>query len=50
MIDDKMIAKVPLSWKNSFSMGVVIPQKVRNCDKCSKDVFCDRCDKLLNRK
>ena len=25
---DKMIAKVPLRWKRSFSMGVVIPHKM----------------------
>ena len=24
---DKLIAKVPLSWKKSFRYGVVIPQK-----------------------
>ena len=29
--------KVSLSWKKSFSRGVVIPHKMRNCNKCSKD-------------
>ena len=24
---DKLVARVPLSWKKSFSQGVVIPQK-----------------------
>ena len=43
-------AKVPLSWKKSFSMGVVIPNITKNCNKCSKDVLCDVCDKLSNQK
>ena len=46
---DKLNAKVPLSGKKSFSMGVVIPQKMRNCNKCSKDQLCDDCDKLVNQ-
>ena len=32
---DNLIAKVPLSLKKSFSQGVVIPHKMRNCNKCS---------------
>ena len=47
---DKLIAKVPLSWKRSFSVGVVNPHKRRNCNKCAKDIFCDYCDKLLKQK
>ena len=31
--DDELVAKVPLSWKKSFSMGVVIPHKMRKCNK-----------------
>ena len=46
---DKLIAKVPLSWKKSFSHGVVIPHKMRNCKKCTKDILCDDCDKLVNQ-
>ena len=46
---DKLVAKVPLSWKNSFSMGVVIPHKMRNCNKCTKIILCDHCDKLVNQ-
>ena len=46
---DNLIAKVPLSWKKSFSQGVVIPHKMRNCNKCTKDVLCDDCDKLVNQ-
>ena len=46
---DKIIAEVPLSWKKSFSYGVVIPHKMRNCNKCTKDTLCDGCDKLVNQ-
>ena len=33
---DKIIAEVPPSWKNSFSMGVVIPHKMKTCNKSDK--------------
>ena len=36
---DKLIAKVPLSWKKSFSQGVVIHHKMRNCTNCHKDIL-----------
>ena len=45
-----LIAKVPLSWKKSFSQGVIIPHKLRNCTDCKKDVLCDNCDELVNQK
>ena len=47
---DKLIAKVPLSWKKSLSMGVVIPHEMRNRNKCLKDLICDGCEKLVNQK
>ena len=47
---DKLVAKVPLSWKKSFSQGVVIPHKKRNCSNCTKDILCDDCDNLINQK
>ena len=47
---DKLIAKVPLSWKKSFSQGVVIPHKMRNCTDCQNDLLCDDCDKLVNQR
>ena len=51
MLDgDKLTAKVPLSWKKGFSHGVIIPHKMRNCNKSTKDIFCDNCDKLVNQK
>ena len=46
----KLVAKVPLSWKKSFSQGVIIPQKMKNCKKCMKDILWDQCDKLVNQR
>ena len=34
---DELFAKVPLSWRKSFSMAVVFPHKMRNCNKCDRD-------------
>ena len=31
----KLIAKVPLSWKKSFSQGVINPHKLRNWNDCN---------------
>ena len=51
MVDgDNLIAKVPVSWKNSFSQGVVIPHRMINCSDCKKDILCDECDKLVNQR
>ena len=36
---DKLIAKLPPSCKKSISQGVVIPHRMRNCNKCTKDIF-----------
>ena len=47
---DKLVAKLPLSWKKSFSHGVVIPHKMRNCNKCTKDQLCDGCDIIVNQR
>ena len=48
--DDKLIAKVPVSWEKSFSMGVVFPHKLKKCNKSVKCILCDGCDKLINQK
>ena len=45
-----LIAKVPLSWKKSFSQGVVLPHKMRNCSDCKKDILCDSCDNIVNQR
>ena len=47
---DKLVAKIPLSWKKSFSRGVIIPHKMRNCTNCQNDLLCDDCDKLINQR
>ena len=47
---DKLIAKVLLSWKKSFSTGVVIPHKLKNCTDCEKVILCDNGDKIVNQK
>ena len=44
---DDLIAKIPLSWKKSFSQGALIPHKMKNCSDCKKDILCDECDKLV---
>ena len=46
----KLIAEVQLSWKKSFSQGVVISQKMRNCGECKKDILCESCEQLVNQK
>ena len=46
----KLVTKVPLSWKKSFSQSVAIPHEMRNCNKCTKDTLCDDCDKLVNQR
>ena len=46
----KLIAKLPLNWKKSFSRGVVIPHKLENQTDCVKNLLCDSCDKLVNHR
>ena len=47
---DNLVAKIPLIWEKSFSMGVVIPHKNRNCGDCKNDIVCESCDNLVNQK
>ena len=37
-------SKFPLSWKKSFSDGVLIPTRDRYCNKCSDDYICKDCE------
>ena len=46
----KLLAKVPLSWKKSFSQRISIPHKMRSCSDCKKDILCESCDKLVNQR
>ena len=43
------MAKVPLSWEKGFDCGIVIPHKLRYCNKLTNDLMCENCDKLVNR-
>ena len=47
---DKLVAKVPLSWKKALSQGAVILHKMRNCKDCGNDFLCENCDKLVNQR
>ena len=42
--EGKLVAKVPLSRKKSFSQRVIIPHKMIMCNNCTKDFLCDNCD------
>ena len=44
-----LIAEVPLRRKKSFSQSVAIPPKMKNCNKCTKDILFNDCDKLVNQ-
>ena len=46
---DKLIAKVPLSWKKGFVCGNIIPHKLSYCNNCLNNTLCDKCDKLVNQ-
>ena len=46
---DKLKSKVPLSWKKSFSQGVVNAHKMKSCGDCKKDILCESCDNLVNQ-
>ena len=46
---DKLMARVPLSWKHNFDSGVIIPHKQRYCSACKNDSLCNKCDKLINQ-
>ena len=44
---DKLVVKVPLSWKKSFISGIVIPHKLRSCGDCANGILCEKCEKLV---
>ena len=47
---DNLIAKVPLSWKKGFSYCIIKPDKVRDCNNCTKNLICENCDRLVNQR
>ena len=46
----KLMAKMSLSWKKSFSSGCCNSAKKKNCGDCEIDSLCGRCDKLGNQR
>ena len=46
----KLKEKFPLSWNKTFDRGVVIPHKLGNRSKCTKDILCQNCEKVVNRR
>ena len=49
MLEGKKIsAMLPKSWKKSFNIGIVIPAKLRRCDKCRGKTWCATCNNQPN--
>ena len=46
---DKLIAKLPLSWKKTFCQGVVMSPKLEISGDCKK-ILCLECGNLVNRR
>ena len=49
-VDDNYLAKIPLGWKKSVGYGIIIPQRMGNCKKCSEDIIREGCDKVVSQK
>ena len=45
---EKISAMLPKSWKKSFDNGVIIPKKMRFCNKCNDIKMCDKCNSQIN--
>ena len=45
---EKISAMLPRSWKKSFDNGVIIPKKIRFCNKCNDKKLCDKCTNQIN--
>ena len=41
---EKISAMLPRSWKKSFDNGIIIPKKMRFCNKCNNIKMCDKCN------
>ena len=44
----KISAALPRSWKKSFDTGIIIPTKMRFCNKCNNKKLCDICNNQIN--
>ena len=40
---EKIHAKLPLIWKQSFDSGIVKPKRAKYCTDCKKDSICIEC-------
>ena len=45
---EKISAMLPKSWKKSFDNGIIIPAKMRFCNKCNDKKLCDICNNQIN--
>ena len=43
LIGEKILAKLPRSWKKSFVSGMIIPMKMRFCNECNNKKICNKC-------
>ena len=46
----KISALLPKSWNKSFNIGIIIPTKLRHCNKCKDGIFCTTCNNQVNEK
>ena len=44
----KITAILPRSWKKSFSNGVIIPTKMRQCNACKDGILCTTYNNQIN--
>ena len=44
----KISAMLPRSWKKSFDSGIIIPKKMRFCNKCNDKEMCNKCNNQIN--
>ena len=50
MLDGKdFISKQPSSWKKDLEMGVIVPNKERNCCDFKENLICVKNDKLIHQ-
>ena len=45
---EKISAVLPRSWKKSFNNGIVIPVKMRRCDRCKDGILCITFNNRIN--
>ena len=45
---EKISAMLSKSWKKSFDNGVIIPKKMRFCNRCNDKKMCEICNNNIN--